>query len=233
MSSDRHLFAWKVVFLRHLQLSTLNYCLLHTGPRILKQLQQHLPQASNTQLSDHQLHSIIGAVPSLEMAPPQGLNGSIHAPPSSTNGSSSQNDNKNSGIQSSKFNPANAPTFTPAFLPINKPTFATPPLATGTSPPSNPLDRIEQRNEALVVKSTTQPPTEERQPAKSKSLRLGKAILIDSSSTLPNFSVDAILLQRTGQGESFSVYVLAAGIIQDCSVSALNIYLDAFPREVV
>ena len=58
-------------------------------------------------------------------------------------------------------------------------------------------------------------------------------MLVGTSSTLPNFSIDAVLMQRTGEGDVFSVYVLAAGVIQDCSVRALNNYLDSFSRERV
>ena len=156
----------------------------------------------------------------------------MHAPPSNTNNGSPPT-KKNTGIQASKYNPANAPTFRPAFqADTTPPSFASPPAAT-PSPPANPPDRIQERNGSSAAKPPSPPAKKEHTLPLPHSLHLEKALLIGTSSTLPNFSIDAVLLQRTGDGEPFSVYVLAAGIAQGCSVQALNIYLDAFPRERV
>ena len=48
-----------------------------------------------------------------------------------------------------------------------------------------------------------------------------------------SFQSTQLLLDSTGVGDTFSLHVLAAGIIQGCSVQALEIYLNASPKDDV
>ena len=166
------------------------------------------------------------------MAQPQGLNGSIHAPRSDSNASRPSDSKMKNDISTNFLNPA-MPSFTPAFIPVNKSTSVVPPSPADHAIPPHQTDRIEERKNSLVVKLPIQPLEPENFDLTSRCLRLQPAILVGTASTLPTFSIDATLLERTGQGEAFSIYVLAAGIRQGCSVQALNIYLSAFSREQV
>ncbi|KAK3707710.1 hypothetical protein LTR37_011887 [Vermiconidia calcicola] len=93
-------------------------------------------------------------------------------------------------------------------------------LATKSDPPTIPVSN----RDVMIVDTPRRP---------RKNLRLEAVFLVGTSSTLPNFSIDAVLLQNTGEATFFSIGNLAAGIVQGCSVQALKMYLEAFPRSQV
>ncbi|KAK3714028.1 hypothetical protein LTR37_008057 [Vermiconidia calcicola] len=99
-------------------------------------------------------------------------------------------------------------------------TTATSSLARQSDPPTIPVSN----RDIMVV----DPP-----PRPRKNLRLEAVFLVGTSSTLPDFSINVVLLQNTGEGTFFSIRNLAAGIVQGCSAQALKTYLEAFPRSQV
>lgn len=156
-----------------------------------------------------------------------GLGASIHAPPSygaNDNSTPSQSSTTTNLGSNNTYAVPKAPEFTFGQLPNSSNTgFGTPSSSTNSTTPSVTSQALTTHDEGAA---TVHVPS--RQPLPRKDLRL-TPVLIQPASILPGFTIDDVLAHSTGDGSSFSVDTLAAGIAQGCSVQALQGYLDAFP----